>query len=64
MGHGDFGPCKFWDVSDAELHVPLAGSVMHLSLHCHLCQPLSSGRMLKPKADARFAGKWPKLPRW
>lgn len=40
MGHGDFGPCKFWAVSDAELPLPLAGSVMLLSLHCHLCQPL------------------------
>lgn len=26
--------------------------------------PLSSGRMLKPKADASLAGKWPKLPQW
>lgn len=64
MGHGDFGPCEFWAVSDAGFHLPLAGSVMHLSLHCHLCQPLSSGRMLKPKADASLAEKWPKLPQW
>lgn len=62
MGHGDFCSCKFWAVSDAGFHLPLARSVMHLSLHCHLCQPLSSGRMLKPEADASLAQKWPKLP--
>lgn len=59
-GHGDFGPCRFWAVSEG--CGALAGSVTHLSPHSHLCQLLSAGRMLKHKADTDFADKQLKSP--
>lgn len=59
-GRGDFGPCRFWAVSEGR--GALAGSVTHLSPHSHLCQLLSAGRMLKHKADTDFADKQPNLP--